>query len=323
MISTTAKILAACTKKDKSLNMISEPPDTTDYLPSLLLKAGITDPKKVTDYVVPKIFDAIQYLADRDIDNDDLLEQGHNEDWMDTILRAGKIVYSQACWILALTNFSTLLGVLGKRSESRRMRQLAESAIKAVNDILWSDEDNCYIDIQEEHHLGDAYRTLMQDVSLYLIASSEYFNNDISQGNPLSSSRIRSQLSETIGIRSAKTLQTMKKRLWKNGWPLVTEVELKVTGPWKLKPYEYHNKTTWPWCTAMEIIARSKFNQIKECTALLAEMSSGKPYMFSFYEWINPLNRKPEGAFPFRTGISALRLAIVDILKPQIPKHPV
>jgi hypothetical protein len=27
---------------------------------------------------------AVDYLASRDIDNDGLLEQNHNEDWMDT-----------------------------------------------------------------------------------------------------------------------------------------------------------------------------------------------------------------------------------------------
>ena len=58
---------------------------------------------------------AVEYLARRDVDNDDLLEQNHNEDWMDTILRAGKIVYSQACWILALSNLSTLLSILEEK----------------------------------------------------------------------------------------------------------------------------------------------------------------------------------------------------------------
>ena len=37
--------------------------------------------------------------------------------------------------------------------------------------------------------------------------------------------------------------------------------------------------------------------------------------MHTFYEWINPITDKAEGAYPFRTGISAVRLAIFDILK--------
>lgn len=61
------------------------------------------------DYVVPRMIKAIRYLHSRDIDNDRILEQSHNEDWMDTGLRAGKVVYSQACSILGLNNLSYLL----------------------------------------------------------------------------------------------------------------------------------------------------------------------------------------------------------------------
>jgi hypothetical protein len=35
--------------------------------------------------------------------------------------------------------------------------------------------------------------------------------------------------------------------------------------------------------------------------------------MYAFYEWINPITEKPSGAFPFRTGICAIRNAIADI----------
>jgi hypothetical protein len=322
MISATAWILARCAYKGKSLpNSITKSPDSSDYLSGLLLKVGITDPARLTDYVVPRMFNAVEYLSRRDIDNDDLLEQGHNEDWMDTILRAGKIVYSQACWILALTNFGLLLEAIGRDNESRKMIEQAERVIKAVNDILWSEENNSYLDIQEEHHVGGTYRTLMQDVSLFLIAADGYFfRNDIQQDHNINSSnrkQIKNGSSEKIRGRSEKTLDTIKKRLWKDGWPLVTEVELKITGPWILKAHQYHNQTIWPWCTALEMLARSKFNQIVDCTSLLSEMSTGEPYMFSFYEWINPVDKHPDGAFPFRTGISSVRLAISDIVQPQ------
>lgn len=82
--------------------------ESADYVSGLLLKLGIADPTKEIDFLVPRMLRAVDYLASRDIDNDGLLEQNHNEDWMDTALRAGKIVYSQACWILALKNLSSL-----------------------------------------------------------------------------------------------------------------------------------------------------------------------------------------------------------------------
>ena len=35
----------------------------------------------------------------------------------------------------------------------------------------------------------------------------------------------------------------------------------------------------------------------------------------SFYEWINPVTGEGAGAYPFRTGITAVRIALADILK--------
>jgi glycogen debranching enzyme len=93
-------------------------------------------------------------------------------------MRAGKIVYDQACWILALNNLSTLLSKLGREKEADRLMQLADKTIHAVDQKLWSEEDGCYIDIQESHHIGGPYRTLTQDVSFYLVAITENTAND-------------------------------------------------------------------------------------------------------------------------------------------------
>src|SRR5919106_4700025 len=105
---------------------------SSDYVSRLLLKVGITDPLKVIDFVLPCMLRAVEYLMRRDLDNDDILEQNHNEDWMDTILRAGKIVYSQACWILALSNLSTLLLMLRRKNKLDSIIRLKDKAVDAV-----------------------------------------------------------------------------------------------------------------------------------------------------------------------------------------------
>ena len=317
MISTTSWILARYhTKKKTGPNSRTKSIDNADYLSGLLLKVGITDPVRLTDYVIPRMLKAVEYLLTRDIDNDGLLEQGHNEDWMDTILRAGKIIYSQGCWILALINFGVLLDTIGRNNESRKMAALARRAIEAVNELLWSEEEESYLDIQEEHHIEGRHRTLMQDVSVYLIATQRYVSgNEFEDSDQPNQNQGKDNLFEEVHLRSLKTLQSMKKRLWKHGWPLVTEVEYKKTGPWLLKPHQYHNETIWPWSTALELLARGKFNQFDDCVNLLAKLSAGKPNMYCYYEWINPINKHPDGAFPFRTGISAVRIAIANILQ--------
>jgi glycogen debranching enzyme len=318
MISATAWILNKSLKSNSlaggsSMVSTTASADSADYVSGLLLKLGITDPTKAIDFLVPKMLRAVDYLASRDIDNDGLLEQNHNEDWMDTVLRAGKIVYSQACWILALKNLSSLLVTAGKQDESERINRMAEKAIQAVDQILWSEEDGTYIDIQETHHIGGPFRTLTQDVSLYLVAISENsakenFTNNREQTSPREKTGNRSL------HRAKRTLDALRKRVWKEKWPLVTEVVLKSTGPWDLKPYQYHNHTFWPWTTGIEMLARSRFDRIEECNLLLSTLTSeSNLHMRTFYEWINPITDEGNGAFPFRTGISAVRISVVDI----------
>lgn len=87
------------------------PNDVSTYL---LSKADITDPFKVAEFAVPRMLKGIGYLKRRDVDNDGLLEQNYNEDWMDTALRTGKIVYSQACWIHAFWPWTTGIEMLAR-----------------------------------------------------------------------------------------------------------------------------------------------------------------------------------------------------------------
>jgi glycogen debranching enzyme len=354
---TVATTIAAATNATASTRPAAELPH---YLSAMLLKLGITDPQKLTEYVIPRMLKAVDYLASRDIDGDGLLEQSHNEDWMDTVLRAGKIVYSQACWILALNDLSTLLLSIGQDKEARRIKSLASRAINAVEQKLWSEQDGAYMDIQEDpcyFQKADQQKLLTQDVSLYLVAVTEntahdwlgtyypdHFKTDhdtattaandsgainaikqqkdkaaassaIASGDGTNDSGNTGLLRENIYTRAHSTFDTIRSRLWKDEWPLVTETTLKTTGPWVLEPYEYHNHTFWPWTTAIEMLARSRFGRIEECDTLLSRLASDDhPHMHTFYEWVNPLTDEAKGAFPFRTGISAVRIALAEIL---------
>ena len=326
MISTTSWILtASLIQQEKNLSSPEGPKQETvatehssSYVSTLLSKLGITQPSKVAEYVIPRMLKSVEYLQKRDIDNDDLLEQGHNEDWMDTALRSGKIVYSQACWILALNNLSMLLAKIERESDAKRVSRLALRAIRGVERTLWSEENNCYLDMHQT--TSDKDRILTEDISLYLIAvtdntprdSLKIYNIDHSLN---AGSMHLNKLNDGINERALRTLEAIKTRAWKKKWPLITERELVATGPWVLKPYEYHNHTFWPWITGLEILARSRFEKPEDCEYLLSKLASeGQPHIQAFYEWINPTNDQENGAYPFRTGISAIRIAIADIL---------
>ena len=64
------------------------------------------------------------------------------------------------------------------------------------------------------------------------------------------------------------------------------------------------------------MLARSRFNQIEECDILLSKLASeDNPHIHTFYEWINPVTDEACGAYPFRTGISTVRIALADIIE--------
>lgn len=280
-------------------------------------KISLTD---IINFLVPSMSRAVAYLQSRDIDGDGLLEQKHNEDWMDTLLRTGKVVYSQACWILALKNLSTLLRKIGNERESQRIQIIAARAIDAVEDKLWSEEDKCYVDqLDADLHLDEKMhnRFITQDVSLYLVALTEGYqhiaNKENSNNLKKSSANNNTNLRIKTILRALTTLESLKKRSWKNNLPLVTETELTKTGPWVLKSYEYHNHTFWAWITGIEMLARSRFGRVDDCNIIMSKFVSDKIlYLDMLYEWVNPLTYKGSGAYPFRTGISAVRIAAIE-----------
>ncbi len=316
-------------RQSSTLSQTSMPPSRVIWKPAELI-----------EFIIPRMVAAMNYLACRDVDNDGLIEQGYNEDWMDTALRSGKIVYNQASWILAASDFSSLLCEIGEENTASKLMRMAERTVNAVEEKLWSEEDGAYIDIKYDGVDGrtEEERMLTQDVSLYLVSITEnslndslsvrfkgtnnnnnnardscqnvrhYFDNKTSR---------RATTHKTIEDRAKRTLEAIKNRMWTDSaWPLVTEKELKRTGPWILGSNQYHNRTLWPWITGIEILARSRFQRFGECNDLLSELTREKnhPHTLAYYEWVNPVTGEGSGAFPFRTGISTIRVALTDIL---------
>ncbi|MCI0564471.1 MAG: glycoside hydrolase family 116 protein, partial [Nitrososphaera sp.] len=289
MISTTSWILGNWSLKHKEASAkgpeqkVVASQSSADFVSGLLAKIGATDLQKVTDFTIPCMIKAVDYLAKRDIDGDGLLEQKHNEDWMDTALRAGKMVYSQACWIIALNDLSILLSNMGQEAEAKRMRQLRDKALDAVDQKLWSQNDGCYVNLQETHGGGEKYtKTFTEDTSFYLVAmtaDTELNSLRLLQKAALANQEPPKPLDHTHYQRASSTLEAIKSRMWIRKWPVVTEGFLKETGPWILKPYEYHNQTCWPWIAAVEMMARARFDRIDECNTMLSAFTSqgGEP----------------------------------------------
>jgi glycogen debranching enzyme len=256
---------------------------------------------------------------------------------MDTVLRAGKIVYSQATWVLALKNFSAFIFELdNKKAEAKRTSRAARKSIDAVDQKLWSQRKNCYVDlIQKENHGDCESGIITQDVLTFLLAVSEKKNsknyeNDENNMNDYgeesncvtSNNGSNNSIPEThihnkssLHQRGIETLDAVRKKIWKAGWPLVTESQLSKTGPAILRPNEYHNYTCWPWMTATEMLARIRFGRLEKQDLLFLSELISKDNGYAFYEWIDSSTETGYGAFPFRTGISCIRLALREIIK--------
>ena len=277
---------------------------------------------KLVSFFIPKMLDAVQYLYNRDIDSDGLLEQESNEDWMDTALRKGKIIYSQACWLLALKNLNILLKNLRIDDTTLCIDTLANNVINAIENHMWSKQKNCFID----NNIGSYANTncekiLTQDSLLYLFVMindnfSNLYNCEINKDSEDFNCCSSISHNKSSFERYNKMLDTLKEVLWKHKFPTIIEKPLQKTGPWPLKPNYYHNYTFWPWITGIELVTRLRFGRFDECdyltsTLFLDELSHDS----LLYEWVNPITNKGNGACPFRTGISSLRLVIYEVFK--------
>lgn len=286
----------------------------------------------VIEYLVPFLFRGIDYLTSRDQDNDGILEQDHNEDWMDTVLREGKIVYSQACWLMALTSFSNLLFVLNKENEAKKLRDMASRLVNSIEKMMWSEKNSCYMDIKLNKTAEDDPPSIIyQDTVFYVFAMTELFPNMIPNMSKVSyhDTHAKDEKNECLlnDVRAKEikqrlllALRSLKNRTWLADIPLVTDKPLLKTGPWILQSNEYHNYTHWPWITAVELLTRFRFGQTNECNILLSSLfnrrkqNSKSDHDNIFYEWLNPTTKTGGGAYPFRTGISAYRLTSFEII---------
>jgi len=243
----------------------------------------------LSEKLVPKLRNAVDALKKKDSDGDGLLEQGPNEDWMDTMLRSGKVVYSQAVWATALFNWSKLLAHLGLSQESEAAMQDCRKVLEQVNSKLWSDKISCYVDRSSQTYGAQRDGSSFQDSRITQDASSFLL------------------LEDRASPRALKSLDTLKMSLWTNLGPCCMTPPTNKTGPRQFGAYDYQNGGIWPWITSSEILARKLHGKDEECTQLLKTIL---PY--SYLEWVNP-SGSCGGSYPFRTGVAAIRTAMRHI----------
>jgi glycogen debranching enzyme len=196
-------------------------------------KSGQTS--EMISFILPYLFRSVDYLLSRDEDSDGLLEQEYNEDWMDTVLRDGKVVYSQGCWLLGLSGFANLLNLVDKKEDARRIQSIAARLINSIESKMWSEKSKCYVNIDSgKTTRNGSSEILYQDIIFYVFAMTEQLidtslvtnnNNNNNLQNISPEAEKKESLNqryyyEKIQKRMILALESLRKRIWVKGHPI-------------------------------------------------------------------------------------------------------
>ncbi len=189
--------------------------------------------KKITDELLPVLEKCAEALMKFDEDGDAILEQGPNEDWMDTAYRSGKVLYSNLCWASALKS----LADVQTNGRADYWYDLYRETVKAIVKTFKLDSDNPIGVIGPrlfKYHVW-------QDIILAM---------------------------EHIDIEGL--LPRLSERLKANIGPRVVHPFLPYSN-WRSRRWGYyHNGGFWPWFSSFHALALYKHGYVEEAWQMMA-----------------------------------------------------
>src|SRR3989338_9740689 len=87
----------------------------------------------------PKVDKAMEWLGCLDLNNDTLLEVHEGSDWMDMLVRSGRVLYDQVLYYKALLAADEILHLAGKK---RKYTVLSKNVRKNINLFFWPQQEN-------------------------------------------------------------------------------------------------------------------------------------------------------------------------------------
>lgn len=191
---------------------------------------------------------AMQFLLSKDRDQDSLIEERVFANWSETVLKFGKVLYTNCCFYKALKDFAFLASVLEKDDVQDGFERIAEKTKERINHVFW--EGNYYIDwIDFIRH--------------------DFFSSD---GN---------LLAIDFGIADKVQSQMILNKIKQHQ---LNKVPLKTNYPlyplWRIPPtllplleYNYHNGFSWPWLGCLNAICLYKVGWKKEAKQALKSVA--------------------------------------------------
>jgi len=193
------------------------------------------DSENVRSELLPLLEQGAEALRKLDYDGDYILEQGPNEDWMDTAYRSGKVLYSNLCWASALKSLSSIL----ENGRGDYWYDIYKETVKAITWKFRLNTDNPIGVIGPR-----AYRYhVWQDTALAV---------------------------EHVDIESI--VQILNKRLKTKIGPRVVHPFLPYNN-WRSRRWGYyHNGGFWPWFSSYHVIALSRYGYVDEAWDMMEKV---------------------------------------------------
>ncbi len=227
---------------------------------------------------------AITWLKRRDFDRDLLLEEPFFAGWQETVLKSGKVLYSNCLYYKALKDFAELAELMKLDKVAEEHSRLAERVKQQINSKFW--QGNYYADwIDLTRH-----------------------DNFCADGNVLSI---------LFGIADKEQGQMIQNKIKQHQ---LSKVPLQANYPaypfWRIPPglfpldaYHYHNTSSWLWLGSLNAIAMKKIGLKKEPKQELkriAQVINGNGSVHEvFFEGkpINSLLLKSEPFYAWSAGL--------------------
>lgn len=189
---------------------------------------------------------AVDWLFSFDKDGDGLLETGYLSDWMDSILKRGKILNINVIYAKALHNLAKIYGKLGQQEQARIYRTKAHSVCAKIRTVFWT--GRYFADWIDGNKRGSFTADGNVLAILFEIATP--------------------QQTQTI-FNYIQTNQLDQAHPLLPAWPPYRWTQVFITY-WVAGITDYHSKLIWPWIGAINALNKYRHKKQKEALADLA-----------------------------------------------------
>ena len=243
---------------------------------------------------------AVEWAGCLDLNNDTLLETHEGSDWMDLLVRSGRVLYDQVLYYKALLAADEILGILGKK---RKYTVLSKNVRKNINLFFWPQQEN--VEVMKKMH---GYSGVDKDFEAVLQCGEKgYYYADVGFRKYDPRCDVYANLLAVVfDVTEAQKASSILDHIQKEN--IATPYPVKVLDPpitndgfrpfyfrytdlqHLQEPGNYHNGGIWPMAGCFYVMALKKLGRDWQ-TALekLAEANKvGKNGEWEFNEWLNP-----------------------------------